>query len=312
MDWLRKIRVRHLDMLISLSRTLNVTRTADELHMHQSGVSKMLRELEDDLNLVLFDRGSKGLLLNEHGRAACAHAVRIRTALTSFRDEMEVLANKGSALISVGFAGASSIDALPMALLSVLHSVPRTHIRITEGAVSLLQTKLIDYEIDLLVAQTGLHFDPSLGISEEALYADSICVAARADHPLATKSSITWDDIVAYPLAVWSAGTPTRFALERALARNNWSLPSAFLESNSASINMNLIVNSDMVGFSMLRGASLYAAHGILSILSFDLEEVGIMSVYWRKSDEIRKPIAQLLTKLSQMPTGLEMASHEG
>lgn len=298
MDWLDKIRTRHLDMLVSLAQTRNLTRTATELGMHQSGISKMLRELEEDLGLTLFERRSRGVALTEQGGIACDHARRIKAAMEGFRDEMKVLAHQGGALVSLGISGASSIDALPSAVLSLLKRHPDTHVRITEGAADPMQSKLANYEIDLLVAQSGLRFDPVHQIREEVLWTDTIRIAARAGHPLGQKASVTWEEVCAYPLAVWALGTPIRRAMDQSLAAKGWSLPPSYLESNSASINMNLLLNSDMIGFSMGRGAQSYEALGVLCILPLDLGATGSMSVYWRREDEHRRYLAAFLSGL--------------
>lgn len=298
MDWLQKICPRHLDVLVSLAKTQNLTRTAAELNMHQPGVSKLLRELEEDIGVSLFDRRSRGVVLNENGKIALAHAARIRSALISFREEMDVVAREGSSLVSIGFSGASSVDTLPSAILSLLDRHPNTHIRIIDGGAELLQARLIDFGIDLLVAQSGLVFDEAHEICEEVLWDDSICLCVRVGHPLTRQATVTWAEAVKYPLAVWAVGTPIRRALDQSLAQNGWSLPRIFLESNSASINVNLLVNSDMIGFSMVRGASAYSSFGVLSILPLDLGVKGIMSVYWRKNDESRKQIAAFLGRL--------------
>lgn len=301
MDWTHKIRLRHLEVLLSLARTQNLTRTATELNTHQPGLSKMLRDVETDMGVDLFDRRARGLALNDNGRIALAHVRRIKAALDAFRDEMAVVAQRGSGLLSIGIAGASSIDALPSAVLSLTRQMPDAHIRITEGPPDTLRPRLVDGELDIMVGQSGLAFDPAQDIREEPLFRDRICLCVRWSHPLATREALTWEEVTAYPLVVWAAGTPIRRALDDALAQAGWTLPPTYLESNSASVNVNLLVNSDMVGFSMQRGAESYRAYRMLQILPLDLGSTGAVSMYWRGADGGRRLVELALAGLRRM-----------
>lgn len=300
MDWTHRLRLRQLDVLLSLGRTLNLTRTAAEMNAHQSGLSKVLKELEDDLGVRLFDRRGRGIIINDSGRIALAHAARIKAAVDAFRDEMAVLTRRGQGLLSIGVTGASSIDALLTTTLSLLRQSPDVHIRITEGTADLLKAKLVNDEIDLFIGQSGLVFDPAHNVLEEPLYRDQICAVVRPGHPLAGLEGVTWDDVTLYPLAVWANETPIRRALDNALALHNWKLPPTYVECNSASISLNLLVNSDMVSFSMSRGAEVYKTYGTLAILSLDFESAGAISLYSRQGQVERILVTQARARVRQ------------
>lgn len=61
------MRMEHLEYLIALSKTQSITQTGKELFTTQQNVSKMIRQLEDELNTVLFVRSQKGVELTEAG-----------------------------------------------------------------------------------------------------------------------------------------------------------------------------------------------------------------------------------------------------
>ena len=69
--------MRQLYLLVALHETRNVSRTAAEMGVTQPGLSKWLRELEEDLNVKLFKRNSRGLTPTEFCSALVSHAKAI-------------------------------------------------------------------------------------------------------------------------------------------------------------------------------------------------------------------------------------------
>lgn len=62
MDWTHRLRLRNLKMLLSLAQTRNISHSAAMLNTTQPGLSKWLKDLEDDI----------GLPSSSVTRAACA------------------------------------------------------------------------------------------------------------------------------------------------------------------------------------------------------------------------------------------------
>ena len=76
-DWTHRLRLRNLQMLLSLAQTRNMSHSAQALHTTQPGLSKWLKELEADVGLPLFERHARGIHPTPYGEALIAHARRI-------------------------------------------------------------------------------------------------------------------------------------------------------------------------------------------------------------------------------------------
>ena len=74
MDWTHRLRLRNLKMLLSLAQTRNISHSAAMLNTTQPGLSKWLKDLEDDIGLPLFERHARGLRPTPHGDVLIAHA----------------------------------------------------------------------------------------------------------------------------------------------------------------------------------------------------------------------------------------------
>ncbi|RAD65106.1 LysR family transcriptional regulator, partial [Burkholderia multivorans] len=69
MDWTYRLRLRHLQVLLSLASTGNLSQSAAALATTQPALSKWLKELEEDVGLPLFERHARGLRPTPYGDA---------------------------------------------------------------------------------------------------------------------------------------------------------------------------------------------------------------------------------------------------
>lgn len=294
MDWTQRLRLRHLQMLLSLARTGNMSQSAQELHTTQPGLSKWLKELEDDIGLPLFERLARGLRPTAHGDALVAHARRIEAQLDLARDDMSAMREGGSGLVAVGTSGASASDTVPLAVLRLLQQMPRSHVRLVESTMDLLMRQLAHAELDIIVGRTTGAYDQAL-IRTEALYMEPLHFVARPQHPLFKHASLDWADLFDYRWLVWPQGTPIRDALEAALAADDRTLPRDHVESNSVTVNVTLLNSSNMIGVASHRTAQRFARLGAMRILPMRLSGFGSVSMYWNVGSAKRAAVAEML-----------------
>lgn len=302
MDWTHRLRLRQLQMLLSLAQTGNMSQSAQQLHTAQPALSKWLKELEDDLGMVLFERHARGLRPTPQGEALIAHARRIEAHLDSARDDMQALRDGGSGMVVVGTSGASASDVVPMAVLRLLEWLPRAQIRLAESTMNVLMQQLAHGELDVVVGRSAPELHDA-HIHAETLYMEPIHLVARPQHPLLQRAegeAPGWRDLMAYRWLVWPRGTPIRNALEGALAAAGHALPPGSVESNSVTINLTLLGHSDMIGLASHRAALRFSHMGALRVLPVRLSGFGSVSMYWRENTTDRTAVAAMLRALRE------------
>lgn len=289
MDWTHRLRLRNLKMLLSLAQTRNISHTAAALNITQPGLSKWLKDLEDDLGLPLFERHARGLRPTSYGLALIEHARRIDTQMSRASEDMAALREGGSGRVAIGASGASASETVPLAVCRLLADMPKASVRLVEGTVDQLMEQLALGELDIVVGRDGtpLH-DPLL--RHELLYQEPLHLVARPGHPLLSSPHLGWNDLLTYRWVLWPRGTPVRDFLDRALAAAGLEAPPDHIESNSVTINLTLLNTTDMIGMASHRSALRLSEMQTLAIMPMKLPGYGAVAMYWR--DEAYRPAA--------------------
>jgi len=108
--------LRHLRYFVAVAEEQNITRAAVSLHVSQPTLSRQIRDLEDELGIVLFERCAKSLRLTEAGRVFLTET---RIALQGVQDAVQMakaVAAGKRAEIHVGYAPSLTVELLPRAL----------------------------------------------------------------------------------------------------------------------------------------------------------------------------------------------------
>ena len=282
MDWTYRLRLRHMRMLLSLAQTHNISHSAVMLNTTQPGLSKWLKDLEEDIGLPLFERHARGLVPTPYGEVLIDHARRIDAQLDRAGSDMAALREGNSGRVVIGASGVAASDTVPLAILRILNTMPRARVSLVEGTTDRLIEQLAQGHLDIVLgrADSGLD-DPSLEMEE--LFFDNILFIVRPAHPLMASRTVGWTDMDAYRWIVWPKGTPVRNALDRALAEAGRLIPADTVQTNSVTANLTLLNSSDMIGVASYRAALRLAKLGVIRILPMTLSGMGAVAMYWRK-----------------------------
>lgn len=303
-DWTHRLRLRHLQWLLSVGETRNLSQSAAALNTTQPALSKWLKELEEDIGLPLFERHARGLRPTAYGEALLEHARRIDAHLDAARDDMSALLDGGSGLVAIGTSGASAADTVPLAVARLTRQLPRAQVRLVESTMNLMVPQLLRGELDIVVGRTASE-TPDPRLASEILYREPINFVTGIEHPLAQRDALEWDDVFAYPWIVWPHGTPVRMALETALAAAGRAMPRHHVESNSSILNITLLNHSELLGVASHRAALRFQRQGVLRLLPIRLAGYGAVSMYWRADSLTRTAVALALDHL-------RACAHEG
>ncbi len=113
-----------------LAKEQHLTRTAEELHISQPALSKMLSSLEKEAGVPLFDRVGRNITLNNYGKIFLKYADRISQNVEDLERELEEQKEKEHKTISLSLQVASSL--IPALLMNFSRVHPTVHYRILQ------------------------------------------------------------------------------------------------------------------------------------------------------------------------------------
>jgi len=233
-----------LNAVIMIGDVHSVTSAAIRLGVSQPAVNRSLRNLEQRLGLLLFDRTAQGMIPTPAGEAVIRRA---KLALVEINQGMEEIANIGGhacGRVVIGVLPLSRVYLVPMAVTRLLKEFPEADIIIVDGVYDQLLADLCDGDIDMVV---GTLRDPSPveGINSEKLFEDGMVIAARTGHPIFGNHDITFEHLKGLEWIVPHTGVPLRNQFNDLLTGNGIALPEHPIETGSISVARTIAMGSD-------------------------------------------------------------------
>lgn len=121
----RRLKLRHLNMLIAVARTGSMVKAAEQLAVSQPVISKAIAELESIVGVRLLDRAPYGVEPTLHGRALLKRSVAIFDELRTTVGELEFLSDPTAGELRVGCEETLSTGLLPALIERLAHKYPR-------------------------------------------------------------------------------------------------------------------------------------------------------------------------------------------
>lgn len=193
------ISIRQLTAFISVADNGSFTRASEQMHLTQSAVSGLIKELETSLGIVLFDRTTRQLSLSVVGHHLLPQARRILNEMQLFENEASSLTSlaQGQVRLAVSQFAASS---MPAVIAQFAKKYPDISVSLLDCSAENVLEHIQNIEVDLGVGTERGFIESEDDISADLLYQLPFCVVLPDSHALAQKAEIVWQDLVDTPL----------------------------------------------------------------------------------------------------------------
>jgi DNA-binding transcriptional LysR family regulator len=282
---LRRLRLRHLEVLLALDRHGSLTATAEALGVSQPAMSQWLAEIESALGVSLFARGRQ-LQPSVYLPVALRHARRMVAGSHQLQVELESVAAGSTGTVRIGSMGVGNADLLPSALVMIRAQPEPPRIEVVEDIASGLWARFRRHEVDLIVCRLDERaFDPAL--RSESLFKDPHSVIVGAGHPLLRVARQTWAQAAGYPWILPPRDTPLRRAIDSTFLDHGLAPPVPWVESAASTLNQELLQRTDCLSVTYGAGARRFLAQGALVALRLRLShDVGPVGMVWDGQEE--------------------------
>jgi LysR family cys regulon transcriptional activator len=201
----------------TVRRGLNLTEAANALHTSQPGISKQIKELENELGVVIFERrGKRFVALTEPGRRILEIIERMLRDAENLRRVGQEFAAEDAGSLTIATTHTQARYALPGVVTGFRSRYPKVRLELLQGNPTAIAQMVIRGQADIAIATEALDHFPELLALPGYQWHHSVVVPPG--HPLLGIERIGLEDLVQHPLVTYSPEFAGRSHIDDAFA----------------------------------------------------------------------------------------------
>ena len=248
--------IRQLIYLDALAREKHFRRAAEACHVSQPTLSAAIVQLEEELGVMIVERGRRFQGFTKEGEAVLAHARRILAEADLMKETIAELRE--------GVSGRIRLGAIPTALPMIAHITAPFSARYPEVSLTVLsltsneiQSRIDNFELD--VGLTYLDNEPLERVISKPIYQESYVLLTREDGTLGSRDAITWAEAAELKLCLLTGDMQNRRIID-GIFRSVGAAPRAAIETNSI---FNLCSHAGIEGIASIVSLQLLEFFGV-------------------------------------------------
>lgn len=196
----------------------NLTEVAGVLHTSQPGISRQIRELEEELGVEIFVRAGKRLTgLTPPGEAVLPIVERLLHDAENLKRAGEEFSAQTSGRLSIAATHTQARYALPQVVRDFRQLYPQVTLNLHQGSPAQVAQMLLDSEADIGVATEGLaQYEQLVALP---CYRWTHSVIVPPGHELLDGAPLTLERLARFPVITYNAGYTGRTHIDEAFAR---------------------------------------------------------------------------------------------
>ncbi|MGB8955906.1 MAG: LysR family transcriptional regulator [Tumebacillaceae bacterium] len=195
--------IRHLLYFLEVAKHRSFTRASEELHITQPTISKMVKNLEEELGVTLLDRQGKQVALTDAGEVVVGQAQQIVRSFDHLAAELADVMQIRRGRIRMGIPPMIGANFFPKVLAAFYKLYPDVTIQLKEEGAKQIEQLIIDGELDLGVAV--------LPVEEERFHSfsfvnENLMLIVHPSHKLAGRERVLLSELRDEPFLLFREG----------------------------------------------------------------------------------------------------------
>jgi LysR family hydrogen peroxide-inducible transcriptional activator len=184
--------ITQLTYVLAVAEQQNFTKAAEKCFVTQPTLSMQIQKLEDQLDILIFDRSKKPIELTEVGKKIVTQAKNIVNESYRIQDIVDQQKGFIGGEFKLGIIPTVMPTLLPMFLKNFIKKYPKVKLKIEELTTEEIITRINDGHLDAAIAATPLENDT---IKERVLYFEPFMAYIPQNHRLSDKKRINTEDL---------------------------------------------------------------------------------------------------------------------
>lgn len=183
-----------LECFLSLAKTLNYVKTAEQLNLTQPAVSKQIKSLETELGVRLFDRTTRSVTLTQVGQQFLSDASNMISTYYRSKEWISNMNHHSRVSLKIGYSDPHCINIISKILEELLSHFSNLTPNLVYDQTDANLSQLSLGQIDMVMGMKDAHFSDD-NIIFQPLHKDSFICVVRKDHPIIKKLSKDKDEM---------------------------------------------------------------------------------------------------------------------
>ena len=237
--------LRNLITFIHVAELGSFTKAAEQLGYSQSTISFQIKQLEDELDCLLFERINHTITLTERGHELVSYAHQIRTLTDDFK---ESLTSESECRGHIHIVTPDSVceDMIYSRYIDFHNKYPNISIKFTTADTSVMFDMLDHNEADAIITLDSHSYRKDYVIAKEEPLSMHFVTSAKS--PLANRRGIRISDIANEHFILTEYGQGYRRVFDKELAKKSLEI-TPVLEIGRTDIITNILAKSDMISY---------------------------------------------------------------
>ncbi|MCW8329695.1 LysR substrate-binding domain-containing protein [Photobacterium sp. SDRW27] len=195
--------IRQLTYFVTLAETGNFTRAAEQLHIAQPALSIAIKKLENQLELPLFHRNDRKVVLTHEGNILLEHARLILQQMKDANIAMAELKGLEKGEVRLGLPSMLGSYFFPEILMAFKSQYPNLKLTIVEAGTQSIRKMLLSGELDLGIIHNAEVPD---SLQTEHLLTSQMVAVASEEHPLSRQQTVSFRNFFEQELVMFKPG----------------------------------------------------------------------------------------------------------
>jgi len=281
----------------AVRRGFNLTETAAALHTSQPGVSRQIRELEEELEIDIFERSGKRLTgLTAPGKSILPIIERLLLEAENLKRAGQDYAHNTEGTLSIATTHTQARYALPNAVQAFRQAFPNVRIALQQSSPEHIADWVLSGKADIGIATEGLNRFKEL-VSFRCYEWRHIVVVPDA-HPLLECENVGLHDIAAYPIITYDTGFTGRSHIDEAFSKAGLHADIVLTAMDSDVIQQYVALGMG-VGLIASMALDRHNTHGLKAVRTAHLFRPNIARVAVRRGTYLRSYMREFILRLA-------------
>ena len=285
--------LRQLKYFVKTAETLNFSEAARALFVTQSTLSQQIRQLEQEMDTLLFERDSHSVQLTESGERLLPLAKRTLMDAVTCMDTVNDLKKMLSGSLNIGITYTFA-PILTETVIAFTKAHPAVKLNIFYKTMEELMSMLEKRELDFVLSFKPSSVHPA--IESHVLFDNNLSVIVNRYHPLAEKEKITLQDILPHGIAMPAKGLQSRNEFDK-LYPSAYNQMKVRMELNEVNVLLDIVRGSRLI--TILSEAVIQQTSGLIAI-PFDVPDNIMVGCVHTERSAYRKKSAEEFIRMLQ------------